>query len=287
MSQNNLGRVFFWMTGALLAFCVMALSIRALAGTLNIFETLAIRSASGVVILSCLALARPQLRRSLMPRRMPMHLFRNSVHFAAQYAWAISVTVLPLATVFALEFTMPAWLALLAIPLLGERLTVSRIVAIVLGFVGVVVIVRPGLASFQPAALLVLVAAIGFAIALITTKMLTATVSTFTILFWMNVIQLPMALAGSDLLFVQKLGAANLPAVIGVAVSGLMSHFCLTNAFRSGDATVVVPIDFMRIPLIAVIGWLFYGEPLDLFVFGGAAFIILGVVFNLRAETRR
>jgi drug/metabolite transporter (DMT)-like permease len=99
--------------------------------------------------------------------------------------------------------------------------------------------------------------------------------------------QFPMGLAGSDLWFLARLGLDQIPAFLGVAVSGLMSHYCLANAFRAGDATVVVPFDFLRIPLIALVGWLFYDEGLDLFVFLGAAVIIAGVVWNLRDEARR
>jgi drug/metabolite transporter (DMT)-like permease len=217
---------------------------------------------------------------------MVLHILRNSVHFASQYAWALSLTLLPLATVFALEFTMPAWVALLAIPWLGERMTAVRAGGIVLGFLGVLIIVRPGAESFHPAVLLVLAAALGFAVSIITTKQLTANVGTFAILFWMNAMQLPMGLAGSDPLFMLRLEAAHIPFVMGVAIAGLASHFCLTNAFRSGDATLIVSFDFLRIPLIALVGWLFYSEPLDLFVFAGAAVIIVGVVWSLRAETR-
>jgi drug/metabolite transporter (DMT)-like permease len=285
--QSHLGRVILWMSGALLSFSAMAVSIRGLAGRLNIFEILSIRSFCGIVVLLALAAARPQLRKELAPRRMALHAVRNSVHFAAQYAWALSLTLLPLATVFALEFTMPAWVALLAMPMLGERMTLSRAGSVVLGFVGVLVIARPGLGTFQPAVLLVLAAAVGYAIALIATKQLTGTVTTFAILFWMNVMQLPMGLIGSDPLFALRLGAAQLPFVIAVGVAGLSSHFCLTNAFRAGDATVVVPFDFLRIPLIATVGWLFYGETLDALVFLGAAVIISGVVWNLRAEWRQ
>ena len=273
------------MTGALLSFCAMAVSIRGLAGKLNIFEILTIRSSCGVVILLALVAARPQLRKTLAPRRMALHAVRNSVHFVSQFAWALSLTLLPLATVFALEFTMPAWVALLAIPVLGERMTVSRAGSIVLGFVGVLIIVRPGVESFRPAVLLVLAAAVGFAVSLIATKQLTTSVGTFAILFWMNVMQLPMGLAGSPW-FVLKLEAAHIPYLIGVGIAGLSSHFCLTKAFHAGDATVVVPFDFLRIPLIALVGWLFYAEALDVFVFAGAAIIIAGVVWNLRAEWR-
>jgi drug/metabolite transporter (DMT)-like permease len=166
-------------------------------------------------------------------------------------------------------------------------MTPSRVGAVVLGLMGVLVIVRPGLATFQPAALLVLTAALGFAITQITTKKLTRTDSTFTIVFWMNAIQLPLAYIASDPLFVTKLGVGQLPAIVGIGTSGLASHYCLTQAFRAGDASMVMPLDFMRIPLIAVIGWWLYGETLDIFVLMGAGLIITGILWNLRSEARQ
>jgi len=271
----------------MLAFSTMAVSIRALAGALSIFEILAIRSGSGLAVLLALIATRPQLRADLSSQRITLHGFRNTVHFAAQYAWAVGVTLLPLSAVFAIEFTAPAWVALLAVVVLGERLTPSRVGVLVLGFVGVLVILRPGVETFRPAALLVLAAALGFSIALVTTKKLTANTTTLTILFWMNLMQLPMALAGSDLSFVTRLGLGDLPALLGIAVSGLLSHYALTNAFRAGDATIVVSLDFLRIPLIALVGWFRYGEAIDPFVFLGAALIVSGILWNVRAETRR
>src|SRR6266702_6752269 len=281
VNSARIGRVVLWMSGVLLSFSVMAVSIRALARTFNVFEILAIRNAAGLAILLALACARPALRASLLPRRMGMHALRNSVHFAAQYAWALSITLLPLATVFALEFTNPAWLALLAAWLLRERMTTSRAGAVVLGFLGVAVILRPGLEAFQPAALIILGAAFGFAVSSIATKKLIVTETTFAILFWMNAMQLPMNLVGSSPSFVAKVDVTQILPLIGVAISGLTSHYCLTNAFRHGDASMVVPLDFIRIPLIALIGWSFYGERLDAFVFVGAAIIVTGIVWNL------
>jgi drug/metabolite transporter (DMT)-like permease len=218
---------------------------------------------------------------------MGLHALRNTVHFAAQVCWAQSVVLLPLATVFALEFTTPVWVALLAVSILREPLTAARSGTIVLGFIGVIVVLRPGFAAFQPAALLVLAAALGFGIALTATKALTETQSTFAILFWMNLMQLPMNLAGSDLLFLAKLSSEHILPAVGVAVSGVASHYCLTNAFRSGDAVFVVPLDFLRVPLIAFVGWWVYAEALDPFVFLGAGLIIAGIVWNLLAEARR
>src|SRR5262249_13479606 len=140
--------------------------------------------------------------------------------------------------------------------------------------------------SFRPAALLVLFAAFGYAINLTLTKRLTATDANFAIVFWMNVMQLPMNLAGSDPLFVLRLGAPQVIPLIALGIAGLTSHYCVSNAFRAGDATLVVPLDFLRIPLIALVGWSLYGESLDIYVFAGAGLIISGVLWNLRAETR-
>jgi drug/metabolite transporter (DMT)-like permease len=285
VSSNKLVRVVFWMVGALLSFSVMAVSIRGLAnGGLSVFEILAIRSAVALLVLIVLLIVRPDLRVHTRPRRMGLNLLRNSVHYASQYAWAVSLTMLPLATVFALEFTMPAWTALLAVWLLHERMTPGRLGVVVLGLIGVLVILRPGIASFNPAAFLVLMAAFGYAITMITTKKLTATETTFGIVFWMAVIQLPLSLIGSDPAVFLHLETRHILPAIGVGIAGLTSHYCLSNAFRWGDTTLVVPLDFMRIPLIAVVGWAFYGERLDIFVLLGALIIVAGVLWNLRSE---
>lgn len=275
------------MTGALLSFSVMAVSIRMLAGVFSIFEILTVRSTLGVLILLSLVVVQPQLREGMLPRRIGFNLVRNSLHFASQFSWALSITLLPFATVFALEFTMPVWVAILAVLFLDERVTLSRIAVIVLGFIGVIVIVQPGLETFRPATLLVMLAAFGFAVFNIMTKRLTDTESTFGIVFWMNVMQLPMGLAGSDPLFPLMLGANHIPAVLGIGIAGLSAHYCLANAFRSGDASLVLPLDFLRLPLIAFVGWWFFGERPDIFVFIGAAIMLTGIVWNLRAEAKR
>jgi drug/metabolite transporter (DMT)-like permease len=276
------------MIGALLSFSVMAVSIRSLATHgLSIFEILAIRTAVALVVLGALLVVKPKLRPSARPRRMKLHLLRNTIHYASQYCWALGITMLPLATVFSLEFTMPAWTALLAAWILHERLTPSRIGVVVLGLVGVLVILRPGLATINPGAFLVLTAAFGYAITMITTKQLTATETTFGIVFWMAVIQFPLSLIGSNPAAFMQMGSVHILPALGVGIAGLTSHYCLSNAFRSGDATLVVPLDFMRIPLIAVVGWTFYGENLDIFVLVGALIIIAGVLWNLRSEAAR
>src|SRR5262249_6951888 len=135
-------------------------------------------------------------------------------------------------------------------------------------------------------ALLALGAAIIQAFTAVVTKKLTQTETTFAILFWMNLMQLPMNLAGSDPFFVTKLNASMALPLGGIAVAGLSVHLCLAQAFRYGDAMVVVPLDFLRVPLIALIGWSLYGEALNTLVLLGAGLIMAGVICSMRSEAR-
>lgn len=275
-----------WMTGALLSFSISAVSIRELARTLSIFEALSLRSLFGVLAILAIALPGPGGLRQLVLRRAGLQLFRNGVHWIGQATWAYGVTMLPLATVFAIEFTAPIWVTPLALVFLGERISAARIGAVALGVAGVLIILRPGYLPLDGATFAVLLAAVSFAATAVATKRLTASETTLAILFWMNLFQLPLNLAWCDPAFPLRIVPGQIPAVLGVCVSGLSSHFCLTQAFRNADATLVVPMDFLRVPLIALVGWRFYGEPLDPVVFLGAATVVAGVTWNLLAASR-
>ncbi len=289
-SRNSL-LVLPWMLGSLVSFAGVALSVRGLQGAMTVFEMLALRNIGGLIILAGMMLLARGPDRTVRMATPAVHLLRNSGHFAGQALWVWGVTVLPLATVFAIEFTTPCWVALFAVAFLKERLTLFRVLSIALGFVGVLIILRPGLESFRPEAIAVVIAAVFFGIQITTTKFLTASNSTWTIMFWMNLMQLPMNMVanmaiGHSPLIVGKLGLAIWLPALGIAITGFLAHYCLTNAFRHGDATLVVPIDFLRVPLIALVGWLFYSETPDLAVLLGAAVVIAGVVINLVAEAR-
>src|SRR5436853_2504413 len=103
----------------------------------------------------------------------------------------------------------------------------------------------------------------------------------------MNVMQVGMALIGADPLFPLRLGAHQWIWAAGIAIGGAFAHYCLTNALRVADAIVVIPLDFLRIPLIAFVGWMFYRERIDVWVFVGAGIIVAGIIWNLRAEMRK
>lgn len=284
--RGDLKLVILWVAGALVAFSAMAVSLRALSPWLGVFEMLTLRNFSGLVVLLGLALVNPALRSLIWPKTPLLHLGRNIVHFAGTYTWSYAVTILPFALVFAIEFTNPIWVTLMAVPFLGERLTPSRLGAVLLGFAGILVITRPWTASIDPRAGWALACAIFFAATTIFTKKLTVQNPTYTIILWMNILQLPMNLVGADWNFVYKLDDVPTLPLLGVCTCGLISHYCLTNAFQHGDALTVVPLDFLRIPLIALVGWYFYQEALDPYVFAGAALIIIGILWNLRKESQ-
>ena len=272
------------MSGTVLSFCAMAIAARALQKHMGTFEILFFRT--GVSLLMVLAWALQTGIAPLRTQRFGLHLRRNLVHLGGQASWVYALGLLPLAMVFAIEFTMPIWTAILAVLLLGERMTRSRVVMLALGLAGVIVILRPGFAIVQPAALVMLAGSLFFAIQMIWTKQLSKTESPMAVLFWMSVIQTPLCLAAAWPDWTWP-GLVDAPWIAGIGVGSFTAHYCLTRAMQLADATVVVPVDFFRLPLIAVVGALFYAEPFDPAVILGAVMICAGVYYSLSRESRR
>ena len=272
-----------WMGGALLSFSLMAVAVRELSRTIGPFEIMFLR---GVVSLVLVAALLPYFGlRPLRTRRFGLHAVRNLFHFAGQLSWVYAIGLLPLATVFAIEFTTPVWTALLAMLILGERLNHGRIFMLVTGVAGILIILKPGYAQVSPAALVMLAGAFAFGASLVATKRLAGSDSALAILFYMALIQLPIGLLPALPGWVAPT-AADAPWIVATGACGLIAHFCMTRAFRIADATLVVPIDFLRLPLIAVVGMLAYGEPIELATFIGAAVIFAGTYYSIRRESR-
>jgi len=269
-----------WMAGWLTAMLVMAVAGREAMRTLHVFQVMEMRSVLGFVMLWPLLHASGGFA-AMRTRRIGRHLARNTVHYAAQFGWFLALTMIPIAQVVAIEFTMPIWTALLAVAFLGERLGAARIIAVALGLVGVAVIVRPGLEHVDPGQLIALAAAVGFAISIILVKSLTATESAVSIIFWMLVVQSAIGVVPAALVW-RTPTAAVWPWIGVLALCGTYSHYCMTQALRHADAMMIVPMDFLRVPLTAVAGWLVYDERIDLFTVLGAGLILVANLLNLR-----
>jgi len=271
-----------WMCGALLSFSLMAIAARELLRSMGSFEILFLRSLVSFVLM--LAVLPRFGLGALRTQLFGLHVLRNVLHFGGQYAWVYAIAMLPLATVFAIEFTMPVWTALLAMLILGERLNRGRAVMLALGVVGVLIILKPGFAVVQPAALAMLAGAFAYASVNISTKRLVKNDSAFAILFYMSAIQLPLGLFPALSQWVAPRGA-DLPWILAIGAAGLVAHYCITRALHIADAMLVVPIDFLRLPLIAVVGMLMYGEPLEAQILLGAAVIFAGTYYSIRRES--
>jgi drug/metabolite transporter (DMT)-like permease len=274
------------MTGAIGSFSAMAIAGRAVSLDHDTFELMLYRSIVGIVIVVAVAGALGRLGE-VTTKNLGLHAVRNVFHFTGQNLWFYAITVVPLAQVFALEFTSPLWSLLLAPLILGERLTRTRVLFAALGFCGILIVARPFSGTADPNLLFAAASAIGFAGSAVFTRLLTRTTTIVCILFWLTVMQAVFGVicAGFDGdIALPTLRA--LPWLVVIGCAGLLAHFCLTNALSLAPATVVLPIDFLRLPLIAVLGMLIYGEPLDPWVFLGGGVIIAATVANMRSEHR-
>lgn len=280
---TDLAKAAGWMVVALLSFALLAVSARQLLDTMGAFQILFLRSGVGLAMI--LAYALPRRPGFAHTARLRLHLLRNLFHYGGQVFWITALGLLPLAVVFAMEFTTPIWAAVMAVVFLGERLNRGRIVAIALGFAGILVILRPGSMPIAPEILVPLAAAVGFAVSVTATKGLTRSDPPVTILFYMLLIQLVLGAVPAGLTW-QPVAAGDLPWLVVVAVTGLTAHYGMTRALQQADATLVVPMDFLRLPLIAVVGLVFYGEALDPGVLIGAALIFSGSYYSLGRERR-
>ena len=268
------------MTGWLAAMVMLAVAARHAGNVLHVFQIMEIRSLLGIVLFVPMIAAAGGLR-AMRTRRLGGHLARNTVHYASQFLWFLAITMIPIAEVVAIEFTGPVWVALLAVLVLGERMTAARIGAVALGIVGVVVVVRPGLDHVDAGQVVALLAAIGFAGSIILVKSLTRTESVVSIIFWMLVIQSVIGAIPAAIVW-QDPPLTVWPWLAVIAVCGTYSHFCMAHALRHADATTVVPLDFLRVPLTALAAWLVFAERFDVFTIVGAAIILGGNLLNLK-----
>lgn len=274
-----------WMCGAVASFLMVAVAGRAAGAVMSTLDMMFYRSAIALVILVAALRLTGFDFTGLATRRLGLHGLRNGVHFVGQAAWLHALMLIPLATLHAIEFTFPLWVALMAPFILGEKLTQVRILAASLGFIGALIIVRPGVASIGLGTSLALVCALSFAMAQILTKLQTRTESPAAILFYMQLMQ-------SVLAFVLLLGAPKLPdaATFGwlflLGLGGMLAHFAMIKAFSHADATVVSPMDFLRLPCVAVLGVMFYNEAIDWLVLLGGAIVVGANLMNLWGEHR-
>lgn len=268
-----------WMSGALFSFCFMAVAARELSATMGTFEMLFSRAAIGLLLVTLIIL-KTKDHSYFKTQRLKFHFGRDITHLMGQYGWFVGVSLLPLSQVFALEFTAPLWTSILAMIFLGEILTLRRFIAIVLGFSGVFLIVNPGEGIFNFNSLYVIAAAILFSVGNTFSKSLVKTDRPLTILFYMSLIQLPIALALSYQSLIMPDAVQSFWMLV-IGLTSMASHFCMSKAMQKTDLSIVVTLDFFRLPLITLVGVLLYQEAFKWVMVVGALMVFSANLINL------
>lgn len=287
MAPANTLKAVIWMLGAVMSFTAMAIAGREMAQELDTFEIMMYRSLIGVIVVCVIGGLAGSLS-TIPTQRFGLHLIRNSSHFIGQNLWFYAVALIPFAQVFAFEFSTPIWVALMAPIFLAERLTKIRVFTIMLGFIGILIVAQPGVITITPGVIAAALCAVAFAGAYIGTKLLSRTESITAILFWLTAIQLVLGLIFTlydGVVAVPSL--ATLPLVILVAFAGLFAHYCITSALKLAPVMIVSPIDFLRLPIVAIIGAIFYNEAINAWVIIGAIIVFSANILNIWGEGRK
>lgn len=266
------------MAGWLLNTLALTIAGRELGHDIPVFVIMIFRSLIAMAILTPIVLYHGNLRDRFA--NLGLNIIRNIIHYGAQYAWFSALLLIPLAQVVSIEFTMPIWGALIAAMFLGEKLTPIRLAAIAFGFLGILMIVKPGTAIIDEGHAVALLAAIGFAIAIALTKVITRKDTALTVIFLMFAIQTVIGAVPAWLTWKWP-EPHNWIWVAVVGLAGTFSHYCLSKAIALADMTIVTPMDFLRVPLTVLAGYWLYHEGFDLYSIIGAILILGANTLNL------
>jgi len=283
-NKNIIGII--WMLGFMFSITIMAICIRELSYKYSSFEIQNFRNIFSIIIILVIFLIKNNIK--LNSKQPKNNFIRNIFHFIGQSAWTWGLTVLPLATVFSLEFTMPIWAAIISILIFKEKISLNKIFFLILGFIGTWIIIIPDTKYIELNNIIVLFSAIAYAIAHNFTKELTKTDSVLSILFFMSIIQLPLSLLGSIIIGDLQFNIMQeIPLILLLTVTSLLAHYSLSSALKNSEATIILPIDYIRLPIIIIVGWYYYNEIITNNVIAGSILIIFGAIIFLRKDIKK
>lgn len=281
LSGNSRGAL--WMIASGVGFSLMAVAIKLLGHRLDSFQIGFFRVLIG--FLAILPFAARAGRESLRTQHLGVHFVRAVFGLTAMYCSYYAIARIALADYTALSFTKPLFATLLAIVILGEVVRWRRWTATLVGFLGVLIMVRPGSGTFQPAALAAIADSFSIAFLVTLVKRLPARETPLTMLFWFGIFACVMAL-GPALWFWQWPTPLEWALLIVVGVLGAMAQSFWIRSFRAGEASVVAPFDYLRLPIAAGIGFVGFSELPTIWTFVGAAVIVASTLYIARREAR-
>ena len=272
-----------WMIAAVGALSLMDACLKVLAPHYPAMQVAALRGLASLPIVVAWVLWRRRVG-TLWKIRWPLHLFRGAMSVAMLSAFAFALRELPLSEAYALFFVAPLLITALSAPMLGERIGRARWIAIAVGFAGVLIVLRPtGEGVGTLAGVAVLAAACGYAISAITVRVLSRTDTTEAMVFWLTVI---LAAGAGTLAARDWVGVASghYPVLLGLAATGALGQFAITEAFRRGEASVVAPFEYTALAWGLALDWSLWGVLPDEIVWAGAAIIVASGIFLVHRE---
>ena len=286
LAMPALAAAVLWFCGTMAGFAGMAISARELQTTMSTFEILFFRSLIGVLIVT------PFIVRNrfadLRTGRFRFHGLRALVQFSGQLCWMYGIAYLTLSDLTAIEFSVPVFTALLAVAFLGERMWRHKWIATLLGFAGVLIILQPEGSAFSVAGGVMLAGSAFYAGSGVLVKYLTRTDSPSAIIFYMNTLQLPLGLIPAVFIFDWVTPAlSDIPWILIWGLSGFAAHYTMARALKLADITIIFPLDFLRLPLMALFGFLIYAETLSPWTLLGGVVIFGANWYAVREEARR
>lgn len=281
--MSNAAKGALWMIAAAAALTAMAVCIRYLPAY-SILLMIFLRNVINLVLMAPSMIR--QGKSMVFTQRLGTHALRNLFLYTGNCAWFYGVTLISLADVASLQFTSPLFTAIIAAAFLGEKIGSHRMIAILVGFAGALIIIRPGVIPVNLGTMMILIAAFLYSCAHVVTKRLSDTESGSTVVFYMSVTILVYSAIPAFVVW-ETPTWADMPAMIGLGVTGYATHYCITRSLAAGDASFVIVFDFMRLPFSAILGWLLFKEMLDAWTVGGALIIFAAGYYSTIREAKK
>jgi drug/metabolite transporter (DMT)-like permease len=281
--MSNAAKGALWMIAAAAALTAMAVCIRYLPAY-SVLLMIFLRNVINLVLMAPSMIR--QGKSMIVTQRLGTHALRNLFLYSGNVAWFYGVTLIALADVASLQFTSPLFTAIIAAAFLGEKIGGHRMVAILVGFAGALIIIRPGMIPINLGTVMILIAAFLYSCAHVVTKRLSDTESGSTVVFYMSVTILVYSAIPAFFVW-QTPDWADMPAMIGLGITGYATHYCITRSLAVGDASFVIAFDFMRLPFSALLGWLLFREMLDTWTVAGALIIFAAGYYSTMREAKK
>ena len=284
MNKNKLTQVALLAIGATFFGSFMGACVTLLSDDLHPVIICFYRCLMGLIIITPFIIKNNF--QALQTDNMRLQILRALINIISMICWFTAIGMMHLEKATALGFTTPLFTTVLAVIVLGEIIRFHRTAALLLGFIGILIIIRPGYVPFEFGTVLMLIASFSFSFVLIFVKKLSATDSSLTIIFY-HLLYMTPAFFILSLFYWQSINYNQLVIFSLMGASGLLSHWCLAQAFKMSDTTFVMPLQFTKLIWASLIGLFIFAEQPDIWTWVGGIIIFISVVYITYREAFR